>query len=88
MSSNRNSMCSKNVNVGYYIPDLIVHVQVVVDTKVIEHITDHEVGQMMNYLKITGKQVGLIINFKKARLEWKRVVLEKESESIRVHPRL
>jgi len=32
---------------------------------------------MMNYLKITGKKVGLIINFKKARLEWKRVVLEK-----------
>jgi len=47
----------------------------VVDTKTIDKITDHELGQMLNYLGITGMQVGLIINFKRARLEWKRVVL-------------
>ena len=47
---------------------------VVVDTKVIERITDHEIGQMLNYLKITGHPVGLIINFKRSRLEWKRVI--------------
>ena len=29
----------------------------------------------MNYLKITGLRVGLILNFKHAKLEWKRVVL-------------
>lgn len=29
----------------------------------------------MNYLKITGLKVGLILNFKRAKLEWKRVVL-------------
>jgi GxxExxY protein len=60
--------------VGENIPDLIVHNLVVVDTKVIERITDHEIGQMPNYLKITGHPVGLIINFKRARLEWKRVI--------------
>ncbi len=67
----------KEVNVGYYIPDLIVQEKVIVDAKVVDQITNHEVGQMMNYLKITGLKVGLIINFKNARLEWKRVVLEK-----------
>lgn len=65
----------KGVGVGEDIPDLIVADKVVVDAKVVDHITDHEVGQMLNYLKITGLKVGLIINFKKARLEWKRVVL-------------
>jgi len=65
----------KEVVVGEYIPDLIVENKVVVDAKVIDQITDHEIGQMLNYLKITGLKVGLIINFKKARLEWKRVVL-------------
>ncbi len=65
----------KDVVVGEYIPDLIVFDKVVVDTKVIDHITDHEIGQMLNYLKVTGFKVGLIINFKKARLEWKRIVL-------------
>jgi GxxExxY protein len=65
----------KTIQVGEYIPDLIVHGKIVVDTKVIERITDHEIGQMLNYLKITGHKVGLIINFKKAKLEWKRVAL-------------
>ena len=65
----------KNVQVGEYIPDLIVFDKIVVDTKVIDRITDHEIGQMLNYLKITGHRVGLIINFKKAKLEWKRVAL-------------
>ena len=65
----------KGVNVGEYIPDLIVAEKIVVDTKVIDRIADHEIGQMMNYLKITGLRVGLILNFKRAKLEWKRVVL-------------
>lgn len=65
----------KDVMVGEYIPDLIVDNKIVVDTKVIEKITDHEIGQMINYLKITKLRVGLIINFKYARLEWKRVVI-------------
>ncbi|NCC52387.1 MAG: GxxExxY protein [Spartobacteria bacterium] len=65
----------KEVKVGEYIPDLIVYDQLVVDTKTIEHITDHEKGQMINYLKITGLKVGLIINFKHAKLEWERIVL-------------
>ncbi len=66
----------KGVCVGEYIPDLIVYDQIVVDTKVVEQIGDHEMGQMLNYLKITGLKVGLILNFKRAKLEWKRVVLE------------
>ncbi len=70
----------KNVKVGGYIPDLICFEQVVVDTKTIERITDHELGQMLNYLKITGLEVGLLLNFKHAKLEWKRVVLQRNRE--------
>lgn len=40
-----------------------------------DHITDHELGQMINYLRITGHRVGLILNFKRAKFEWKRVAL-------------
>ena len=60
----------KSVELGKYIPDLICFGKVIVDTKTIEQITDHEVGQMLNYLKVTGHQVGLLINFKRAKLEW------------------
>lgn len=65
----------KGVKVGEYIPDLIVFDKIVVDTKVIERITDLEIGQILNYLKITRLKVGLILNFKRPKLEWKRIVL-------------
>jgi len=64
----------KGVPVGEYVPDLVTHEKLIVDTKVIKRITNHELGQMMNYLKITGLKVGVILNFKHSKLEWKRVV--------------
>lgn len=64
----------KNEKVGDYIPDLIAYEKIVVDAKVIEKITDREIGQMMNYLKVTGLRLGYILNFNQARLEWKRVI--------------
>lgn len=65
----------KEIEVGKFIPDLIVNNTVIVDTKVIDRITDQERGQMLNYLKISGLKVGLIINFKRPKLEWERIVL-------------
>ena len=65
----------KETKVGEYIPDLIVDSCVVVDAKTIDRITDHELGQMINYLKITQLRIGLILNFKRSKLEWKRVCL-------------
>jgi len=70
----RYDLMYKGVQVGEYIPDLITHGKLVVETKVVERITNHELGQMMNYLKITGLKVGLILNFKHSKLEWKRIV--------------
>ena len=64
----------RGVKVSEYIPDLIAFELVIVDTKVIERITDQEIGQMLNYLRITGLPVGLILNFKNPRLEFRRVV--------------
>lgn len=65
----------KGVKIGKYIPDLIAHDDIVVDTKVIDRITDQERGQILNYLKTTGCRVGLILNFKRPELEWERLVL-------------
>jgi GxxExxY protein len=64
----------KSVKVGEYVPDLIAFSTVVVDSKVIDRITNQELGQVLNYLKITRHAVGLILNFRRARLEWKQVV--------------
>ena len=65
----------KGERVGEFIPDLIAYEKVVVDAKCIDRITDHERGQMLNYLRITKLPVGLILNFKHAKLEWERIVL-------------
>ena len=65
----------KGHNVGLFIPDLIAFDAVIVDTKVIDRITDHERGLMLNYLRITNLRVGVILNFKHAKLEWERIVL-------------
>jgi len=52
----------KGQRVGVFVPDLIAFDSVVVDTKVIERIADHERGVMLNYLRITGLRVGVILN--------------------------
>ena len=64
----------KEIKVGEYIPDLITFESLIVDTKTIDRITDNELGQMLTCLTITNLNVGLILNFKHAKLEWKRVV--------------
>lgn len=61
--------------VAEFVPDLLVEQKVVVDTKVIERITDHERGQMLNYLRITKCRVGVILNLSRPKLAWERVVL-------------
>jgi GxxExxY protein len=65
----------KGHKVGVFIPDLIAFDSVIVDAKVIDHITDIERGQMLNYLRISKLRVGVILNFKHAKLEWERIVL-------------
>jgi len=65
----------KSVNVGEYIPDLIAFDSIIIDTKVIQAIGNNEKAQIINYLKITGLRVGLLLNFKNAKLEYQRIVL-------------
>jgi GxxExxY protein len=65
----------KGHKIGLFVPDLIAFESLIVDTKVIDRITDHERGLMLNYLRITSLRVGLILNFKHSKLEWQRIAL-------------
>ena len=69
----------RQVKVGEYIPDLIVFEKPIVDTKAIDRITDHEIGRMLNYLRATGLQVGLIPDCKHAKLQFRRASLTSPS---------
>jgi GxxExxY protein len=60
--------------IGNLVPDLIVDDAVIVDPKVVACFTETHVAQMIGYLNITALDLALLINFKNARLEWKRVL--------------
>ena len=65
----------KGVIVGEFVPDVIAYGKIVVETKVIDRITQIEVGQVMNYLRISGHRLALILNFKHPRIESRRIVI-------------
>ena|SRR5215472_11414505 len=60
--------------IGKLVPDLIVDGKVIADPKVVSEFNDTHVAQMLGYLNITGLEVALLLNFKHAKLTWKRVV--------------
>jgi GxxExxY protein len=66
--------------IGNLIPDLIVDDAVIVDPKVVSSFTETHVAQMIGYLNITHLDLALLINFKNARLEWKRVLRPREPD--------
>jgi GxxExxY protein len=66
--------------IGNLIPDLIVDDAVIVDPKVVSCFNDMNVAQMIGYLNVTHLDLALLINFKNARLEWKRVLRSNEPD--------
>jgi GxxExxY protein len=60
--------------IGTLVPDLIVDDLVIVDPKVVTAFNDAHLAQTVGYLNITNLKLALLLNFKNARLEWKRVV--------------
>ncbi len=61
--------------VGIYYADIIVNSQIIVEVKALRAIDDSHKSQTLNYLKATGKRLGLLINFGASRVEVKRVAL-------------
>jgi GxxExxY protein len=63
------------VRVGDYEADLLVEERVLVELKAVKGLDDIHFAQCLNYLKATGLQLCLLINFGKPKVEVKRVVL-------------
>lgn len=65
----------KGEKVGVYFADVLVNKEVILELKAAEAISKSHEAQLLNYLKATGKRVGLLINFGKERVDHKRMVL-------------
>ena len=65
----------QNKVVGQYFADIIVDNKLILELKTVDTIADIHKAQILNYLRATGIKLGLILNFAKPRLEYKRLVL-------------
>ena len=62
--------------VGEYIADILVEEKVIVELKTVESLDRIHEAQLLNYLKATGIQLGLLVNFTHPKAEIKRMVLD------------
>ena len=60
--------------VGEFVADIIVEKQIVLELKSGKALSAEHEAQLLNYLKATGMKVGLLLNFGRPKLEWKRLV--------------
>lgn len=67
--------CKNQVLKKTYIADLLVFEKIIVEIKAIDRFSGHDEVQLLNYLKATDLELGLLINFGAAKLEWKRLIL-------------
>lgn len=65
----------KNQVVGDYSADLLVNEVVVVELKVAAQYNPADEAQLLNELKATGIRVGLLINFGREKVEFRRLAL-------------
>jgi GxxExxY protein len=61
-----------------YYADFICFDEVIVELKAVNMLTSIHYSQVLNYLKATGKQIGLLVNFGGKSLEYKRVIYNSE----------
>lgn len=65
--------------IGRYVADLVVNDTVIVELKCCENLIGEHQAQLFNYLKVSGLPVGLLVNFRRRKLDWKRLQSNEDS---------
>ena len=64
-----------------YVADFLAYDKIIIEIKAIKRLTPVEEAQLLNYLKATRLELGLLINFGNPyKLEWSRKVLSRNLE--------
>ena len=72
--------------IGDFRADLVVEEAVILELKAVRAIDQAFEKQLLNYLRATDFEIGLILNFGQ-KPEFRRLVFENTRKKIRVHPR-
>jgi GxxExxY protein len=64
----------KGENVGSYVADMVVEGELVLELKCVDRLGPDHIAQCMNYLRASGRDVCLLVNFQSSRVEWKRIL--------------
>ncbi len=64
----------KDQSVGEYFADILVEDVLVIELKCAERLSNEHTAQCLNYLRASGRTLCLLVNFQKAKVEWKRIV--------------
>lgn len=75
-------------DVGQFKADLVVEGCVLVELKAVQNLDRSHEAQVMNYLRATQLQVGLLFNFGGHEPQFRRFAFANENKKIRVHPRV
>ncbi len=65
----------KGSEVGRYCTDLLVNDCILLELKAVDKLTSTHESQVINYLNATGLALGILINFGRSRVEYKRFAL-------------
>jgi len=68
--------------VGHFVADLIVENKLLLELKTVSAFNNQHTAQVMNYLKATGIQVGLLMNFGTSKMGIKRIVWQYDETEI------
>ena len=71
----------RGIIVGRYSADLVVNKTVIVELKCCESLVEEHQAQLFNYLKVSQLPIGLLVNFRRRKLEYKRLHGQENCES-------
>ena len=64
----------KGEPVGDYFADILVEGKLLIELKCVDSLSNEHIAQTLNYLKATDRHIALLVNFKRPKVEWKRIV--------------
>ncbi len=68
----------KSHYVGEYFADLLVEDTLVVELKCADRLANEHLAQCINYLRASGKELCLLVNFQRPKVEWRRVICRRQ----------